>query len=481
MSWSNDRRRVPGSAPRALRVLAAALWLGAASVAHAADSSPATINELFPRPPELEPDVRFWERIYASVTTQGGLIHDDRHLSVVYEQIDFAPTLDPRSRQEAVEATRAKYQRILRELADAQNRDDLSAEQRRVLALWPADVDSATLRDAATHVRFQLGQADRFREGLIRSGAYESHIRDVMRREGLPDELAALPHVESSFNALARSKAGAAGMWQFMPSTGGRMMRVDGLVDERLDPYKSAGAAARFLSHAHQLLGSWPLALTAYNHGAAGMARAKNALGTDDIATILRRYQSPTFGFASRNFYVSFLAALEIDRSYEKFFGAVDRQARDASRAVTLPHYVPAKALAAAANTDLETLKRLNLALLDPVWRGERFVPRGFEFRVPPSAGTAEQVLARLSAADEYDAQRRDPVYRVARKDTLAQIAKRVGVSTGELVSINHLANERAIHKGMVLKLPEPKPIGVAHESPAAAAGPAPAVRVAAQ
>ena len=249
------------------------LLCGAVCGARAEPTATAGGSDLFPRPAALEQDVRFWERIYSGVTTQGGLIHDDRHLGIVYEQIDFAPALEPRARGEAVEATRAKYQRILRDLASG-NRTGLSDEESRVLALWPANVDNDTLRDAATHVRFQLGQADRFREGLLRAGAWEAHIREVLRHEGVPDELSALPHVESSFNALARSKVGAAGMWQFMPATGRNWLRVDGIVDERLDPYKSAVAAAHFLSHAYQMLGSWPLALTAYNHGLGGMARA---------------------------------------------------------------------------------------------------------------------------------------------------------------------------------------------------------------
>ena len=448
--------------------------------ARAGDAPSSAGTEVFPRPPALEPDIRFWERIYTGVTTQGGLIHDDRHLGVVYEQIDFAPTMDPRARGDAVEATRAKYQRILRELADG-SRSDLSEEEKRVLALWPAGVDADTLRDAATHVRFQLGQADRFREGLLRAGAWEAHIRDVLHREGVPEELSALPHVESSFNALARSKVGAAGMWQFMPTTGKAWMRVDGIVDERLDPYKSAVAAARFLAHAYQVLGSWPLAVTAYNHGAGGMARAKAALGTDDITTIVRNYQSPTFGFASRNFYVSFLAALEIDRNYERFFGSIERQARDSSRAIRLPHFVPVKALETATGADRDALRRLNLALLDPVWSGERFVPRDFEFRVPASAGPPEQVLARLSPADQYAQQRRDPSYRVGKRETLAQIARREGTTTKELMALNRLSSPNGIRRGMVLRLPEPKPIGSAHEQPAAATSGNSSTRLASQ
>src|SRR5690606_40204229 len=78
----------------------------------------------------------------------------------------------------------------------------------------------------------------------------------------------------------------------------------------------------------YNLLGSWPLALTAYNHGAAGMRRARDSMGTTDIAVIARKYKSRSFGFASRNFYVSFLAALTIDRDPQKYFPGVQRRAQ---------------------------------------------------------------------------------------------------------------------------------------------------------
>ncbi len=116
-------------------------------------------------------------------------------------------------------------------------------------------------------------------------------------------------------------------MWQFMRSTGRRFLRIDAVVDERLDPYRSTEAAARFLEQNYIILGSWPLALTAYNHGPGGMKRAQEQLGTSDIATIVRKYNSRSFGFASRNFYLAFLAALEIDQNPEKFFPGIRRNA----------------------------------------------------------------------------------------------------------------------------------------------------------
>ena len=173
---------------------------------------------------------------------------------------------------------------------------------------------------AIEDIRFQLGQADRFRSGLIRSGAWETHIAETLANLGLPAELAVLPHVESSFNPRAYSKVGAAGLWQFMRSTGRRYMRIDAAVDDRLDPFRSTEAAAQLLAYNYRVLGSWPLALTAYNHGTAGVRHAKETLATDDIVRIVRSYTSRTFGFASRNFYVSFLAALEIDRNPRAVF-----------------------------------------------------------------------------------------------------------------------------------------------------------------
>src|SRR5204863_433596 len=111
-------------------------------------------------------------------------------------------------------------------------------------------------------------------------------------------------------------------------------------VDDRLDPFRSTEAAAQLLAYNYRVLGTWPLALTAYNHGTAGVRRAKETLGTDDIVRIVRSYNSRTFGFASRNFYVSFLAALEVDRNPEKYFGSLQRQSAVKFQEVQLPAYV---------------------------------------------------------------------------------------------------------------------------------------------
>jgi membrane-bound lytic murein transglycosylase D len=403
----------------------------------------------FPRPPQLEPDIRFWQRIYSKVTTQGGLLHDDRYLDIVYDELNFAPGSPVRDRTAQVDAARTRFERMLRRIASTP-RDDLDAEERRVLALFPPNVTDTALGEAADHVRFQLGQADRFREGLVRSGTWERHVEETLRREGLPPELSALPHVESSFNPRATSKVGAAGLWQFMRSTAKRWLRVDATVDERLDPYKSTLAAAQFLNINYAILGSWPLALTAYNHGAGGMRHAREQMGTDDIVTIVRNYQSRTFGFASRNFYVSFLAALEIDRNPEKFFGRIERATGDSSRVVRLPAAVSAPVLEKAVGTDREALRALNLALLEPVWSGKRPIPRGFDLHVP--AGTdPSRLVAKLGGSGASHPRESSVVVR--KGDTLDRIATTYGLRAAELAEFNALT-DRAVRPGTTLRIP---------------------------
>src|SRR6185436_6572857 len=107
----------------------------------------------------------------------------------------------------------------------------------------------------------------------------------------------------------------------------------------------------------------WPLALTAYNHGAAGMRRAKEAMGTDDIVQILRHHKSPTFGFASRNFYVSFLAALEIDSHPDKYFSDLKRADEVKFQEVELPAQVQSAALTRALKINRDRLRELNPGL----------------------------------------------------------------------------------------------------------------------
>jgi len=358
----------------------------------------AAASPSLPEPAALEPDIRFWMRVYSEITTNQGFIHDQRNLAVVYETLRFEPDLPPRERERQVSAARERYQAILRRLGTGAA--PLDAAEQRVLEMW-AGADPGRMLQAADDVRFQLGQADRFRAGLQRAGSWEPHIARTLAAAGLPPEIAVLPHVESSFQPDAGSKAGAAGMWQFIRATGRRYLRIDAAVDERLDPYRSTEAAAQLLAYNYSLLGSWPLAITAYNHGAAGMRRARDQLGTDDIVQIVRHYQSRSFGFASRNYYCSFLAALRLDREPEKYFGPIRRDPVGDTHELRLAEPARADQLAAALQLDRATLQALNPALRAPVWRQQRPVPRGYRLHLPGElqSWTSETLAARLATA----------------------------------------------------------------------------------
>ncbi|MBL4744390.1 MAG: transglycosylase SLT domain-containing protein, partial [Cycloclasticus sp.] len=263
--------------------------------------SSARDNAQFPLPSVLQKDVNFWLKVYTEVTTSEGFIHDNERLNVIYERLSFAPGTSYKTRQKAVKRKKKYYKQILLYLANNPNKRLGSARYRRVKALWPKGTKGKAFKSAASRLRFQLGQADRFKQGIVRSGRWLPFIKKEFKALGLPQELASLPHVESSFTSSARSHAGAAGLWQFTRPTGRRFMRIDHVVDERLDPFFATKAAGLLLKNNHEITGTWPLALTAYNHGAAGMKRAINATGGTDIAKIVREYKGRTFGFASRN------------------------------------------------------------------------------------------------------------------------------------------------------------------------------------
>ncbi|MGI9257846.1 MAG: LysM peptidoglycan-binding domain-containing protein, partial [Gammaproteobacteria bacterium] len=267
--------------------------------------------------------------------------------------------------------------------------------------------------------------------------------------------LVALPHVESSFDPTAYSRVGAAGMWQFTRSTGLRYMRIDHIIDERRDPFLSTVAASRLLENNYDVLQSWPLAITAYNHGQAGMRRAVRQLGTDEIETILRNYEGRTFGFASRNFYVAFLAAVQVDQSYEDYFGPLDFTPPIDNTLVSIPDYMTVATLQAALDTDRGVLRNWNPALTDAVWGGDKFIPRGFNLRLPSEIyARGATRLDEIPDTQRYTAQMPDIMHRVRSGDTISGIADRYRVSQTSLVQLNGLRSRNFIRAGQVLRLP---------------------------
>ena len=423
-------------------LLAAALCLPMLAPAQAQAQS----GEPFPRPPEIEPAVTFWLKVYTEVNTRNGYLHDARNLAVIYETVS--------RRQRDIDQARNRIRQDLGVLASGR-REDLSERQREILALFPAGAGNDVFRTAADNVRFQLGQSDRFLGGLERSGAYRDHIRAVIEEKGLPQELGILPHVESSFNPLAVSSASASGMWQFTRATGQRFMRIDHIVDERMDPYIATYAAMSLLEYNYSILGTWPLALTAYNHGAGGMRRAVRETGTTDIETIIADYRGRLFGFASRNFYAQFLAVLQIENNLDQYFGEADMDPAPQFREVHLDGFVDAQVLADALGVSLEQLRADNQALRPAVWEGNKRIPAGFPVKVRAGQAPAGDLLALVPNDLMFTIQTPDVAYVVERGDSLSRIAERFDTSVSRLVALNQLPNRNRLSIGQRLLLPQ--------------------------
>ena len=176
-------------------------WLWAVVLLPLAFARAPAADLAVPYPPQLQRDVSFWVRVYTQIDTDSGYLHDQYDLAVVYETLHFAPNSSPRARERIVERARDHYAAELRRIASGQG--PLSPEDERIKALWGAQATAQRLLEATDDIRFQLGQANRFKAGLIRSGAWQQDIAQALRDEGLPPELAALPLVESSYNPRA--------------------------------------------------------------------------------------------------------------------------------------------------------------------------------------------------------------------------------------------------------------------------------------
>jgi membrane-bound lytic murein transglycosylase D len=414
----------------------------------------------FPLYDVIKPNVSFWATIYGQHPSTRGVIHDSLRLDIVYDVIDLvsAETSGARriNRQRMKRACR-RIERILSRLAaDPRTEDDAC---RRVAALFGPDADGAVFAGARHRVRCQVGQWDRFRDGLVRSGAYIDQMRAILREHGVPPDLAYLPHVESSFNIHAYSKFGAAGMWQFTRSTGRRYMTVDYVLDERRDPIVATRAAARLLKENYAKLGSWPLAVTAYNHGAAGMQRAQAAHG--DYPAIFTAYKGRTFKFASRNFYAEFLAARQVASAYERYFGPLALDSPKVVRSVALDGYAAFADLCRHFQVSQRTLRNLNPALRPPVLTGQKYIPKGYSLILPGPGNTDVDVGAAVPLALYREAQKPSRYHVVQRGDTAGKIARTHGIPLSDLMLANNLDRRATVYLRQTLRIPhtgEPLP-----------------------
>lgn len=404
----------------------------------------------FPRYGEIEPNVQFWEKIYATYSLKQAVIHDANDVSKIYEVIELLDSALPGARKintKAQKRTIKKYENLLKKLS---KQKPITAEEKRIAALYKGKYQRRNMGRAAHNVRSQLGQKERFRDGVIQSGTYMKEIKRIFRQYNLPEDLAYLPHVESSFNVKAYSKFGAAGIWQFTRSTGKSYLIIDESIDERLDPLLASEAAAKYLKKSYQRLGDWPLALTSYNYGLSGMLRARKEHGS--YVAVFKNYDKGHFKFASKNFYSEFLAALKVAKSLEL---KTPINMPENVRYLDLPGYTSLHSLSRHLRIPAETIIALNPAFRSATINGEKHIPKGYRLRLPASTHVQKRIASIPSSLYARD-QKPSRVHRVQRGESASVIAHKYGVSLKSLMRANNLDQYATIYIKQKLRIPLP-------------------------
>lgn len=420
--------------------------------------------DLFPVPKNLEAAVEFWQKIFTTYSSDQVVLHDERHLDVIYSVVDMSDLRTVGASELQIDRARIKRVRgevnrvskALRDLAAGRSVTNLPADLRSIpTQMEHVEGGRSKYRRAAGMVRGQRGLRNRFEEAIEISGMFMPGIERTLAEYGLPAEIRCLPFVESMFNYRARSKVGASGAWQFTASTGRAFLQMDEAVDARSDVLLAAAGAARKLRQDYESLEAWPLALTAYNHGAGGMARAVRRLGTRDIGVVVEKYRSRTFGFASRNFYAEFIAAVIAFVERERHFPNVEPFPEIRFDVAQRDRYVSLTDLATATGVEVDRLAELNPALDRTVLAGSLLVPPRYPLRVPHGMGREfERAYAELPPDRKPDRQAAFG-YRVRSGDTLGGIARRFGSSVAELQRANRLPRADRIYVGQRLRIPQ--------------------------
>lgn len=467
--------------------LAAAEAPGAAAAAAVAPAAVVAVVEdaNFPTPELIRPRVRFWKQVFAEWSEHSSALHVKNDVSKVFRVLDFradAAVLSPnelaakKNREE--KAARSEIDTVLRSLqaridaGETLNPNLLPPDQAKIVALFDGDSDPKRFEQAADDLRFQRGLRERTQRALEVSGRYLPEMEKIFAGYGLPTRLTRLPLVESSFNVEAYSKAAAAGLWQFIPSSARIYMRLNNVVDDRRDPWTSTDAAARHLRDDYNALGSWPLALTAYNHGRAGIARGLREVDGTTLTDLIQRYQAKSFGFASSNFYSEFIAASEIERDYRAHYGELQREPLLRFDTVRTRDYVPYETLRRIAGADEEEFRRLNPAYRAEVVNGRLRVPANETIRVPSGAGERFELAYATLTPDQRRSSQNVifSTHVVARGDNIAKIAKRYGRSQREILIANNLGSAAKLRRGQKLQIPSSgDAIEVADATPSAA------------
>lgn len=438
----------------------------------------------FDVPHGIETNYKFWLDIYTKYTTDQGLLHDADAIDLVYEILDFnhiSARTDLNSfqknkmRTKAVKDAKKRVTELLKKLQKVKDPSTLTVDEKRIWDAFQNMPGKKKFLDA-THknrLRFQLGQRDRMIQGIFFSGRYLEDFEKIFHEAGLPMELTRLPFVESSFNVMARSKVGASGVWQIMRYTGKPYMMINNTVDKRNLPLEAAKLAIKLFRMNYNMLQSWPLAVTGYNHGPAGVLKLTKIRKTRELGDLIQSAGTKKkLGFASRNFYASFLAALEAERNAPKYFGSVYWSKPLTAAEITLSHPIRWKDIVRWFDGNDKVAQIYNPHITASARKFGVLIPKGAmiyvltdkkdlvsnEFSPPPvhlPAPKAEE--GDLQAAADAPAPVQEEgahIYVVVQGDTINSISRDFGISVKELLDANKMEITDELPAGKKIKIP---------------------------
>lgn len=428
-------------------------------------------EETFKVPAGLETNYKFWLDVYTKYSTDQGVLHDSEYIDLIYEVLDFTHISQRtdltdgqkhRLRTKAVKEGKKRVVEMLKKFEKVTDPATLDFNEKRVWDYFQKIEGSKKYSEAASknRLRFQLGQRDRIIQGIFFSGRYLEDFEQIFQEAGLPKELTRLPFVESSYNVLARSKVGASGLWQIMRYTGRPFMMINSTVDKRNYPKDATRVAAKLLRINYNMLESWPLALTGYNHGPAGVLKLTKLYKSREIGDlVVSNGSKKRLGFASRNFYASFLAILEAEKNAPQYFGQVYWSQSLNAIDIKLDQPVRYKDILAWFGGNDRATQVYNPHITANARKFGKVLPIGSIISIPTAK--EKEVLAELenrkkdiSKLVKDDAIEAARSYIVAKGDTISSIAREFGVSMKELLATNDLDSPHKLRVGQTLKIP---------------------------
>ena len=312
------------------------------------------------------------------------------------------------------------------------------------------DIPIVVNDDVKRWMNYMLGSGRKYyKTWLSRSTKYTPLMHEKLKKAGLPQDMIYLSMIESGFKTSAYSSAAAAGLWQFIPTTGREMgLRVDWWVDERRDPELSTDAAIKYLSRLHKRFGDWYLVWAGYNGGPTRVARAVDKHGTKDFWTLVEKNSFPS----ETDNYVPKIIAAAIIGKYKERYGFTDIKYQEPLEYeyVTVDKNIGVDVLAKCAGISTSAFTAMN-----PAYRQTALPPSPSKHKIKIPKDQTQSFTSALSKIPPSE--RVTYLRHVIKKgETLGTIAKKYKVSVASIQTVNKIKNPNRISVGQVLMIPSP-------------------------